>query len=148
MNKLIIIISLIALVAGLGFAWDQGLIPGVPQTDKQSVYKKTWRFYEDIKYKAYDKAAKLHNTEDQKKADIPKLIEDLFKVPPEKVHITNIEITNVEIHSNGENASSKTSITAELLSIKQTQTREGLLYWRKENGVWYMKLTSSLQKFK
>ncbi|PCJ57032.1 MAG: hypothetical protein COA79_17025 [Planctomycetota bacterium] len=148
MKKLIVIVSLIVVVVGLAYVWDKGLLPGVPLTDKQAVFKNTWKFYEDIKYKAYENAASLHNEEDRDKANIPKLIEDLFRVPPEQVHITNVEITNVEVHSNGLNASSLTSITAKLLTINKSQTREGLLYWTKENGKWYMKLSSSLQKFK
>jgi hypothetical protein len=142
------ILLLLLLVVGLGLA--AYLVLG----GKTSLYKsehhllkaKTARFFECIKFKEFGEAAAFHDAEDQKKANIPKLIEDLFSVPPEQLDIQEITVLFAEIDSTGILAKTKTRCVVHLLNSKEVRKPEVILYWRKQSGKWYLKLESSLKK--
>ena len=106
-NLIIILIIAAAIgitVTGSRFGLEIGNLSYFFNSDKGQVYKLTEDFLEDIQFKDFEKAAKYHTPEDQKEANIPKLIEEKFKIKPEMMDIREIEVQKVEIDRSGDRA--------------------------------------------
>jgi hypothetical protein len=113
--------------------------------EKNLLHNLTSSFLEDIRFKDFTKAASYHTPEDQKKVNIPNLIERIFQIKPEFLDIMKYEITSVDIDRSGNRARVKTHTTIKVLNTEEIKEPDVIFYWHKENGQWYMKLESSLQ---
>lgn len=114
--------------------------------DKQKLTGLVKLFIEDIRFKDFEKAASYHSPEDQKKVDIPKLIERMFKVKPEFLDIMEYEVTDVELDRTGTRARVKVLTKVRVLNTDEIREPEAIFYWQKDDqGVWRMKLESSLR---
>ena len=113
--------------------------------DKAIIIEKSKRFFECIQFKEFGEAAQFHSEEDQKDADIPDMIERLFFVKPENLDIQNVDILFGEIDSSDVLGRVKTKCLAHVLNTQEEKQIDVMLYWKKENGNWYLKLKSSLQ---
>jgi hypothetical protein len=146
------IIFLILVLIGIGiylFASKYGLHFGNVEfsfsKEKNLLQNLTSSFLEDIRFKDFTKAASYHTPEDQKKVNIPNLIERIFQIKPEFLDIMKYEITSVDIDRSGNRARVKTHTTIKVLNTEEMKEPDVIFYWHKENGQWYMKLESSLQ---
>lgn len=142
----ILLLLLLLLVGGLAAYLVLGGKTPLYRSERHLLKAKTARFFECIKFKEFGEAAAFHDAADQKKADIPRLIEDLFRVPPEQLDIREITVVFAEIDSTGILAKTKTRCIVHLLNSKEVRKPEVILYWRKQSGKWYLKLESSLKK--
>jgi len=124
-------------VFGVGYHWNE---------EAAEVEELAYSFLEDVKYKDFDKASRYHTYADQDEADIPKLIERLFQVPPEKLNIHDIRIAGVDMDRDGERARTRFVANIEVLNSKQKNKKkgqdpdeaeneerevEGILYWHR-----------------
>lgn len=147
MKKLVAVIVALAVVAGLAYAISQGMLPGIHHTDRHIIIRQTQRFFECLQFKEYEEAANFHNEEDRKLADIPKLIEQLFKIPPEQLDIQEYNLLFAEIDSSGILGRVETKCAAKVLNTEEIKRPEIILYWKKEGDKWNLKLRSSLERF-
>ena len=98
MKKFALIAFLVITLGGLAlFATQPGVLGSgfaklFLNEEQQALLKLANGFLESIQYKDFDTAAAFHNLEDQKKVNIPKLIEQLFKVKPEVLNIRDITV--------------------------------------------------------
>jgi hypothetical protein len=105
------------------------------------------RFLEDIQFKDFKAAARYSPLEEQKSADIPKLIERLFAVKPEFLDIQRFEVLSAYLDSTHRRARVKLLTHVKLLNTNELRKPEVLLYWKKSiTGAWEMDLASSLQE--
>ncbi len=116
-------------LGGLKLAWNE---------DKAQLEELAYSFLEDLQYKDFKKAASYHTHADQKKVDIPKLIERLFQVKPEQLNIRDLKITEVRIDRSGDRARTFFTATTELLNSAKEKDKpnkerkvEGILYWHR-----------------
>lgn len=161
LKKVLTIAAILAVLGGLALTAriPAGLglstLVGMLDEDKQKLIEQARAFLEAIQYKDFEKAASFHNEIDRAKADIPALIERLFKVKPELLNIRDLQVTGVDIDSTGTRARTFFNTNIEFLNSlrnpkddpdrKQRDT-EGVLYWQKnEAGTWDLKLESSLR---
>lgn len=115
-------------------------------SDKGKIAEMSKSFLEDIQFKDYDSAAMYHSPEDQEKADIPKLIERVFKIKPEFLDIMRYEIKDVELDQSKSRAKVRVHSVVRVLNTEKIKEPELILYWHKsDEGKWYMELHSSLQ---
>ncbi len=112
--------------------------------DVRILQKFSIAFFEDLKFKDFDNAAKYHSLKDQKKVNIPKLIESLFKVKPEFLDIMEYNILETSLDSSKTRARVKMKTKVNLLNSGKIRNPEVILYYHKKNGKWYMELESSL----
>jgi hypothetical protein len=113
--------------------------------DARRVGDLTWQFWESIQYKDFDAAADLHSEADRKDADIAGMIERKFHIKPENLNVKSIDVRQVEINSSGKRARSLTRVEVDVLNVKAEKPPvEAMLYWKKEDGHWYLDLKSSL----
>ena len=149
MKKLFLLALLVVGVVGFFYASSEGYLGGLSGSgdDKREIRDKTVRFFECLKFKEFKEASDFHNEEDQKAADIPSMIENLFQVPPEYLDIQDISLMYVEIDSSGILAKSKTRCHAKELNTGQEKDHEVILYWKKEADQWFLKLRSSLERY-
>ena len=149
MKKLFLIALLVVGVVGFFYASSEGYLGGLSGSgdDKREIRDKTIRFFECLKFKEFKEASAFHSEEDQKAADIPSMIENLFQVPPEYLDIQDIALMYVEIDSSGILAKSKTRCHAKELNTGQEKDHEVILYWKKEADQWFLKLRSSLERY-
>jgi hypothetical protein len=142
-KKAILILLLLIILGGGAYVLLSGLTP-VYQSDAHLLKQKTERFWECVKFKEFGEAAKFHHPDEQKKAKIPDLIEDLFKLPPERLDIQEVYVKFAEIDTSGILGKVKTQCTVHILNTKQIRHLEVMLYWKKVEGKWYLKLRSTL----
>ena len=149
MKKLFLLALLVVGVVGFFYASSEGYLGGLSGSgdDKREIRDNTVRFFECLKFKEFKEASDFHNEEDQKAADIPSMIENLFQVPPEYLDIQDIALMYVEIDSSGILAKSKTRCHAKELNTGQEKDHEVILYWKKEADQWFLKLRSSLERY-
>ena len=149
MKKLFLLALLVVGLVGFFYASSEGYLGGLSGAgdDKREIRDKTIRFFECLKFKEFKEASDFHNEEDQKAADIPSMIENLFQVPPEYLDIQDIALMYVEIDSSGILAKSKTRCHAKELNTGQEKDHEVILYWKKEADQWFLKLRSSLERY-
>lgn len=101
-------------------------------------------FLQDIQFKDFAHAAQFHSLADQAQADIPKKIEKKFLVKPELLDIRHFEILRIDVSPDGNRAKAIATITVRFLGNGKTRDFETVLYWKKEEGQWYLDLESSL----
>ena len=143
-KKLLLILILLAIAGGAAWAVLGGWTP-IFQSDRHIIIKQAKRFMECIKFKEFGEAAAYHTAQDSKKADIPFLIERLFKVKPEQMDIQECNVIFGEIDSSGILGKTKSRCIVHLLNTKEVRKPEIVLYWKKEGGRWFLKLKSSLE---
>ncbi len=142
---LLIIIAAVVLVAGSRYSIKLGNINLALNQDKDILSGKITSFLEDVEYKDFKKAATYHNAEDQKNANIPKLIEEKFFVKPEFLDIMKYEVKDIEIDSSGKRSKVKTRTIFKVLNTGEVKDMEMIFYFQKaDDGQWYMQLKSSL----
>lgn len=146
MKKLLFAAVAFAALVSVLYFYDAGLMPGAGG-DKGELRSKTIRFFECLKFKEFVEAADYHNEEDRQDADIPRMIENLFRIPPEYLDIQDISLMFVEIDSSGVLAKTKTRCHAKELNTGAENDHEVILYWKKEREEWFLKLKSSLERF-
>lgn len=144
MKRLLAIVFVVLLAAAIAYLYFDGAIPG-HTTDGRILKDKTRRFLECIKFKEFEEAAAFHNEADRKDADIAGMIEGLFYVPPEYLDIQDVNVLFAEIDSSGVLGKVKARCFAEFLNTKESKNHDVLLYWKKENEDWFLKLKSSLE---
>jgi len=113
--------------------------------DVSIVQKFALSFFEDLKFKDFDSAAKYHSLKDQKKVNIPKLIEKLFKVKPEFLDIMEYKILEISLDSSKKRARVKMKAKVNILNSGKIKNPEVILYFHKKDEKWYMELESSLR---
>ena len=144
-------IAFIAVLLALGayFALDarkNGFSPfQFLSGDHKIIEKTTLSFMEDIQFKDFDKAATYHDPEDQKKHDIPKLIERLFKIKPELLDIMEYKIMESTLDSSGNRGRVKVQTKVHRLNTDDFRDVETMFYFHKKSDKWYMELESSLR---
>jgi hypothetical protein len=158
--KRFVAVSLLVVLLGFGSMAASkmskvGLLSLFVSEEQQVLLELCSDFLEAIKFKDFSAAADFHNELDRAKADIPKLIERLFKIKPEFLNIRDLRVLSAEIDSTGNRAITRFNSNVEILnSLKQGRRAEegrkqrdveGVLYWRKEDGRWVLKLESSLK---
>ncbi len=144
-KKVTLILVLLLVAGGAAYAVLSGMT-SVYQSDVHIIKKKSNRFFECIKFKEFGEASKFHHPSEQKGVDIPKMIEDLFKVPPEQLDIQEVNVLFGEIDTSGVLGKVKTRCTVNVLNAKKTRNPEVMLYWKKMEGRWYLKLRSTLER--
>ncbi len=149
MKKSTVAFILVLLVVGGYFAydaqWGRSLILGFFSEDKKILGHMVLSFLEDIKFKDFKKAASYHHPEDQKKADIPKLIERLFKIKPELMDIMEYNILETSLDSSKKRARVKVKAKVHILNSDKIKNPEMMLFFHKKEEKWYMELESSLK---
>jgi hypothetical protein len=147
MKKLLFLLVLVSLAGAAFFLQDQGMIPGLSISPETEILKnRTYRFFECIKYKEFQEAAAYHNETDRKAADIPQMIENIFKIPPENLDIQEIRVVHSDLDSSKKLGRVKVQMLVKLLNSEELKRPEVILYWKKENNDWFLKLQSSLNK--
>jgi len=112
--------------------------------DVSIIQKFALSFFEDLKFKDFDSAAKYHSLKDQKKVNIPKLIEKLFQVKPEFLDIMEYKILETSLDSSKKRARVKMKTKVNILNSGKIKNPEVILYFHKKGEKWYMELESSL----
>jgi ATP-dependent exoDNAse (exonuclease V) alpha subunit len=142
MKKLILIA--LALAAAGGAAYYQAS----HGSEKAMLRKKSARFMECLKFKEFAEAAAFHSAAEVKAhPDIPKQLENFFKIPHENLDIQETLIDYVELDSTGARAKVKTTSVVRILNRKdETQRPEAMLYWKKDKGAWVLDLRTTLER--
>lgn len=148
MNKTKVALAAILLILGIYIYYDSRSqhtsFPGISSEDERIVNQKSMSFLEDLKYKDFAKASTYHSPEDQKKANIPRLIQRLFLVKPELLDIMEYRILDTDFDSSGNRARVKIRSKVHVLNTNEIRNPEAILYYHKKDGNWYMELESSL----
>ncbi|MFC1859287.1 hypothetical protein ACFL9U_14855 [Thermodesulfobacteriota bacterium] len=149
MKKSTVAFILVILALGAYFAydsqWGKSLMLGVFSKDRDTLNQMSLSFMEDIKFKDFKKAATYHHPEDQKKQNIPKLIERLFKIKPEFLDIMEYNILETSLDSSRKRGRVKLKAKVNVLNSNKIKNPELILYFHNKNGKWYMELESSLK---
>ncbi|MDD5630076.1 MAG: hypothetical protein PHU21_13490 [Elusimicrobia bacterium] len=146
MKKLLFAVLLLAVAAGTGYLMHEGVVPGW-QSDRALIKSKSLRFLECLKFKAFEEAAAFHAPADrQARPDLPKLLEDFFKIPPENLDIQDLNVDFIEFDSTGQRAKAKTTCGVRILNTKEEKRPEAVLYWKKADGTWYLDLRTTLER--
>ncbi|MBI4677617.1 MAG: hypothetical protein HY748_08540 [Elusimicrobia bacterium] len=145
MKKLFAIV--VVLAAGTAaFILLQGRVPGLGG-DKSVLRRKSLRFLECLKFKNFAEAAAFHHPDELKShPEIPRQLEDFFKIPPENLDIQDINVDFVEIDSTGQRARVKTVSGVHVLNTKEDRRPEAVLYWKKMDGQWHLDLRTTLER--
>ena len=144
-KKLLLILALLAVAGGAAWAVLGGWT-SLYKTDKHVIIQQSKRFLECVKFKEFGEASSFHSALDSKKADIPFLIERLFKIKPEQLDIQEVNVLYGEIDSSGVLGRTKSRCIVHVLNTKEIRKPEVILYWKKEGGKWFLKLKSSLEQ--
>lgn len=141
---LMIILGLLAWFAHDG-RWGRSLFSDLFSGELADLEKRSLAFMEDIRFKDFEKAASYHHPEDREKADIPKLIERLFKIKPELLDLMDYQVLSSSLDSSKSRARVKLKAKVNLLNSDKIREPEFILYYHKnKGGNWYMELASSL----
>jgi len=150
MKIALLIFSLLAMIGG-GYYYLQSSNMGqaplgtLLSGNKQELVKASRSFMEDLQYKDFKSAEKYSLPEQIDKYDIPSLIERLFQVKPEFLNITSYEILSTDFDHSGDRARVHLKANLKILNADQEKSPELILYYKKQDGKWYMDLASSLQ---
>lgn len=148
MKKLLALVLLGAAAGGFGLAVYNGYVPGLGG-HRAELIMKSRRFMECLKFKEFKEAAAFHHPRDLKeRPDIPKLLEDFFLIPPENLDVREVRVDYVEFDTTGRLAKVKVTSTVEVLNKKETRDPEAMLYWKLEDGRWYLDLRTTLERGK
>ena len=149
MKKSTVSFILVLLIVGGYVLYDTRkggpFFPGLFSRDKGAMNAMALSFMEDIKYKDFEKAATYHTPEDQKKVDIARLLEGLFRVKPEFLDIMEYSILDTSIDSTQKRGRVKLKAKVNLLNSTETRNPEMIFYFHKKEGKWFMELESSLR---
>ena len=106
------------------------------------------RFFEDLRFKDFEGAARYHRPEMRATVNIPYLLERLFVQKPETLDITSAEVLQVEIDSTGNRARVRSVLRARNLLNEKSAEREMMLFFTRDiaGEPWYMELESSLRR--
>ncbi|MBN2055411.1 hypothetical protein JW905_10845 [bacterium] len=143
---LLIIMTGLFLLFGSKFGIRIGNFVLAPSSDKKALEELTRAFLEDIQFKDFNKAATYHEPEEQKRVDIPYLLERLFHIKPEFLDIQEYEIMKVQIDSSGDRGRVLTRTTVKVLNTGELRKPEIVFYWHKAGDSWFMRLESSLDR--
>ncbi len=116
----------------------------VLDSDRYSLDTKAAKFLEFIQFKNFTEAATLHHPDERGSFDISTMIESKFKIKPELLDISHFEILRVDVSRDGKNAKTVFKATMKIMNTKEVRDVEGVFYWRKQEGQWWMALRSSL----
>lgn len=146
MKKLLALLVLLAAAGAFGLAALNGYVPGVGG-HRAELVRKSRRFMECLQFKEFKEAAAFHSPKDlAERTDIPKMLEDFFMIPPENLDVREVRVDHVEFDSTGRRAKVKVTSTVEVLNRKETREPEAMLYWKLEDGVWYLDLRTTLER--
>ncbi|MBN2381914.1 hypothetical protein JXQ70_03440 [bacterium] len=141
----LIFITVIIALFSSRYGLKLGNVVIAPVQDKKLLEDMSFRFWEDIQFKDFKRAASYHTADVQAERDIAFFIERLFMVKPEQLDIKTIEITEVDVDSTGERGRTKAKLMVDILNTGKIKEPEAVLYWFKKDGVWKMNLESSLR---
>lgn len=145
----IIFIAVILVIGGyLAYEWQKSdnIFSSFMSPDLGEVQTMTLSFLEDIKFKDFKTAASYHSLKDQKKVNIPVLIERKFKIKPEFLDIMEYKVLEKSLDSTGKRARVKVMTTINVLNTGKIKKPELIFYFHKRSGKWYMELESSLKR--
>ena len=149
MKKSTVAFILVIMAIGGYFAydaqWGRSFFLGLFSEDQKTLREMALSFLEDIKFKDFEKAATYHNLEDQKKVNIPHLIERIFKIKPEFLDIMDYEILDTSLDSSKKRGRVKVKAKIHMLNSDKIKQPELILYFHNKDGKWYMELESSLK---
>jgi hypothetical protein len=148
MKKLLALVLLLAAAGTAGYLASQGKLPGY-ENDKSVLTKKSARFMECLKFKEFAEAAGFHAPDEVKAhPDIPKMLENFFKIPHENLDIQSSTVDFIELDSTGKRAKVKTTSVIRILNrSNEIQRPEAMLYWRKaQDGRWFLDLRTTLER--
>lgn len=149
MKPFLVLVLLCGLTAGGYLFFQSSNLDRVPlgtllSSDSQAMVQKSLAFMEDIKYKDFDTSAKYSLPEQQGKYDLPALIEGLFKVKPEFLDLQKYEVVTTDLDSSGKRARVHVKADVKLLNSDKIKQPELILYFKKQDGDWFMDFASSL----
>jgi len=148
MKKLFALVVLLAAAGSAAYLASQGKLPGY-ENDKSVLTKKSTRFMECLKFKEFAEAAAFHAPEELKAhPDIPKQLENFFKLPHETLDIQTTAVDFVELDSTGKRAKVKTTSVIRILNRNgEIQRPEAMLYWKKAaDNQWFLDLRTTLER--
>ncbi len=125
--------------------WGRSVLLNFFSEDLGRIEEISLAFMEDIQYKDFQSAAEYHSPEDQEKADIPKMIERMFKIKPELLDMMEYSILESSLDSSKTRGRVKMKSKVNVLNSGKIKNPEFILYYHKEGEMWYMDLESSLQ---
>ncbi|RMG08492.1 MAG: hypothetical protein D6731_21820 [Planctomycetota bacterium] len=138
---LLALLLAVALLLGLSSSGFRLFGVGVSWNPERAYLEQlAYGFLEDLQYKDFKRAARYHTWQDQRKADIPRLIERMFAVKPEQLNIQHLKITRTTFDRGGRRARTFFKCTLETLNTAQNPKEgeknrerevEGILYWHK-----------------
>ncbi len=149
MKPLLALLVLCGLVAGGYVYFQNNQLDKVPlgtllSSDSQDMVKIALSFMEDIRYKDFDASAAYSLPEQRDKYDLPALVEGLFKVKPEFLDIQKYEVLTMDMDSSGKRARVHMKADVKLLNTNELKEPELILYFKKQEGQWYMDYASSI----
>ena len=149
MKKSTVAFIILILILGGYFAydaqWGRSFFLGLFSEDKKIINDHALSFMEDIKFKDFEKAATYHSPNDQKKVNIPQLIEKLFKIKPELLDIMDYKILETSLDSSKKRGRVKINTKVHTLNSGEIKRPEMILYFHNKTGKWFMELESSLR---
>lgn len=153
MKKLIYALAVVVILAGsyLAAAHFSGAAfptPGIDVGGARGELRRTsLKFWEDIQFKDFKRAARYHAPELQETVDIPFLLQRLFQVKPESLDIMHYEIMFADIDSSGNRGRVKSRVKVKELSRGEIRDQEVMLYYERADAhsPFYMKLEDSLR---
>lgn len=149
MKPFLALVALCTLILGGYYFFQVNHLHQVPlgtllSSDNQAMVDKALRFMEDIQYKDFDASAAYSLPEQRGKYDLAGLVEGLFKIKPEFLDIQKYEVLSTDIDSSGNRARVHLKADVKLLNTNELRQPELILYFKKQNGEWYMDYASSL----
>jgi len=149
MKKSTVAFVLVLLILAAYIAYDtqkgRSFFLGIFSHEEAKLNDAVLSFMEDIKFKDFKKAATYHSPEDQKTVNIPRLLEDLFKVKPEFLDIMAYSILDTSLDSTKTRGRVKVKAKVHLLNSDEIRNPEVIFYFHKKGGAWFMELESSLR---
>lgn len=111
--------------------------------DPAILFDKANRWLECIQFKEFEEAGAMSVPEDRGKANVPKLIWEMFKIKHEQLDIQEWDRVMVHVDSSGTLGRTKTRSTVKLLNTEEVRPVELMLYWKKQNEEWYLDIRRS-----
>lgn len=116
--------------------------------DRGELRRLALSFWEDIKFKDFEGAARYHAEDVRDSVDIPYLLQRIFLQKPELLDFMEFEVVLAEVDSSGTRARVKTRVKVKDLAMKKVLEREIILYFRRAaaGDPWHMQLEDSLRQ--
>ena len=122
--------------------------PGIAVGGPRGELRRTsLRFWEDIQFKDFRRAARYHAPEVQETVDIPFLLQRLFQVKPEALDVMHYEVVFADLDSSGDRGRVKNRVKVKVLADGTIREQEVMLYFERADArsPFYMKLEDSLR---